>query len=76
MPFGICNALATCQCLIERVLAGLQWYIAVLYFDDITVLSKTFDEHIDHLRKVFARCTEVRLKAKKMHFSISMRPYS
>ena len=62
MSFGLCNAPATFKRLIERTLAGLQWYIAVLYLDDIIVFSKTFDGHIDHLRQVFARLTETGLK--------------
>ncbi|MCG8109893.1 MAG: hypothetical protein JAZ10_03920, partial [Candidatus Thiodiazotropha endolucinida] len=70
MPFGLCNAPATFQRLIERTLAGLQWYIVVLYLDDIIVFSKTFDGHIDHLKQVFARLTEagLKLKAKKCIF--------
>ena len=70
MPFGISNAPATFQRLIEWTLAGLQWYIAVLYLNDIIVFSKTFDGHIDHLKQVFARLTEagLKLKAKKCIF--------
>ena len=70
MPFGLCNAPATFQRLIERTLAGLQWYIAVLYLDDIIVFSKTFDGQLDNLRRVFERLTEagLLLKAKKFVF--------
>ena len=67
MTFGLCNASAIFQRLSERTLAGLQWYTAVLYLDDLIVFSKTFDWHIDNLSKVFARLTEagLKLKAKK-----------
>ena len=70
MPFGLCNAPATFQRLMERALTGLQWYIAVLYLDDVIVFSKTFESHIDHLDKVFSRLTEagLKLKAKKCVF--------
>ena len=64
MPFGLCNAPATFQRLMERTLAGLQWQIAVLYLDDIIVFSKTFEGQIDHLSKVFARLTKTGLKLK------------
>ena len=50
MPFGLTNALATFQCLMESCLGDLH-----LYFDDISVLSKTPEEHIQRLRGVFEK---------------------
>ena len=50
MPFGLCNALGTFQRLIECVLHGLTWHIALIYLDDVLVYSRTFDEHLHHLR--------------------------
>ena len=77
VPFGLCNAPTTFQRLIERTLAGLQWYIAVIYLDDIIAFSKTFDGPIDNLSRVFARLTKAGLKLKsKTVFSFNMRPPS
>ena len=53
MPFGLCNAPATFQSLITRVLAGLHWSVALVYLDDIIVFSPTIEEHFDQLEKVF-----------------------
>ena len=64
MPFGLCNAPATFQRIIERALIGLQWKIAVLYLDDIVVFGRNFDEHMQNLEKVFDRLDEVNLKVK------------
>jgi hypothetical protein len=46
----------------ERVLAGLSWQICLVYLDDIIILSKTFDEHLNNLRQVFERLRETNLK--------------
>ena len=51
MPFGVMNAPAVFQRLMQRVLSGLQ-FISV-YLDDVIVYSETLAEHVSHLRIVF-----------------------
>ncbi len=67
MPFGLCNAPATFQRIMQRILAGLEWKSCFVYLDDVLVASRTFDEHLQHLRDVFLRLREahLRLKPKK-----------
>jgi hypothetical protein len=64
MPFGLCNAPATFQRVIEQALTGLQWKVVVLYLDDIIVYSQSFDEHLENLNLVFDRLQSVNLKLK------------
>ena len=64
MPFGLCNAPSCFQRLMECVLRGLNWRIALIYLDDVLVYSRTFDEHLQHLRLVFDRFREAGLKLK------------
>ena len=67
MSFGLCNAPATFQRLMQRVLAGLEWDSCFVYLDDILIASSTFEEHLRHLREVFERLRQahLRLKPKK-----------
>jgi hypothetical protein len=62
MPFGLCNAPATFERLMELVLAGLPWSVCLLYLDDILVHGKTFEEEILNLREVFGRFRAANLK--------------
>ena len=44
LPFGLTNAPATFERLMERVLHGLQWERCLVYLDDIITFGKSFDE--------------------------------
>ena len=70
MPFGLCNAPATFQRLMQVVLAGLEWSSCFVYIDDILVASKSFEEHLSHLKEVFSRLRKAGLclKPKKCSF--------
>ena len=70
MPFGLCNAPATFQRLMEVVLAGMVWQCCFVYIDDVLVSSSTLEEHLGHLGDVFERLRKVnlRLKPKKCMF--------
>ena len=70
MPFGLCNAPATFERLMERVLGSLQWQICLCYLDDVLVFSRTVNKHLLDLRAVFDkfRDAKLRLKPKKCHF--------
>ena len=51
------------QALINKVLKGLHKF-AVAYLDDIIIFSKSKEEHLEHLRIIFQRLKEARLKLK------------
>ena len=52
MPFGLCIASATFQCLVDLILAGLQWSACLVYLDDIIIMVKSFKEHLVNLGAV------------------------
>ena len=64
MPFGLCNARATFQCLMDLVLAGLQWSHCLVYVDDVIILGCDYDEHFQNLQVVFERLLQAGLKLK------------
>ena len=70
MPFGLCNAPATFQRLLQTVLSGLEGKFCFVYIDDILVCSKSFEEHLQHLQEIFERLRKANLtlKPKKCSF--------
>ena len=62
VPFGLAQALAYFQTLINKVLTGLDF--AMGYLDDIIIFSRSEEEHLIHLEKVFQRLQEAGLKLK------------
>ena len=55
MPFGLVNAPATFQRLMEVVLSGLAREGCLVYLDDVLVMGKTMAEHNKNLRLVLDR---------------------
>ena len=70
-PYGLCNAGATYQRMIDITLSGLPSERVLAYMDDIVVYSKSFDEHIESLNKVFGclRSSSITLKLSKCVFA-------
>ena len=67
VPFGLVQAPAYFQALIKKVLKGLHKF-AVTYLDDITIFSKTEEEHLKHLRIIFQRLKEAGLELKRSKY--------
>ena len=58
MPFGLCNAPATFQRIMNTILRdGLDRFVLV-FLDDILIFSRTKDEHEKHIRAVLTRLRE------------------
>ena len=64
MPFGLCNAGSTFQRLMDVVMRGLNFSILLVYLDDIIVYSRTVEEHVERLEKMFLRLRDANLKLK------------
>ncbi|GBL91854.1 Retrovirus-related Pol polyprotein from transposon 297 [Araneus ventricosus] len=70
MPLGLCNAPATFERLMKTVLHGLTSEACLVYLDDIIIVERTFEEHLNNIRKVFQRLQNANLKLspKKCRF--------
>ena len=64
MPFGLTNAPATFQRLMESCLGDLHLKYCIIYLDDIIIFSKTPEDHIEQLRRVFQKIDEAGLLLK------------
>ena len=64
VPFSLVQAPAYFQALINKVLKGLHKF-SVAYLDDIIIFSKSEEEHLEHLRIIFQKLKEARLKLKR-----------
>src|SRR5579884_3665559 len=73
MPFGLYNAPATFQRTMNTVLGEYNWNFANVYIDDLNVFSKDFEEHLDHLNKVFCRIQNANLKLNPEKYNFGRR---
>ena len=64
MPMGLRNAPSTFQRLMQLVLRGLHWDSVLVYFDDVIVFGRTFDEKLSRLRAVLDRIRNAGLKLR------------
>ena len=62
VPFGLAQALAYFQLLMNKVLKGLKF--TMTYLDDIIIFSQDESQHLEHLEIVFSHLQEAGLKMK------------
>lgn len=63
VPFGLAQAPAYFQKLMNKVLNGLNFAFA--YLDDIIIFSESAEQHLKHIEIVLARLRQAQLKLKK-----------
>jgi len=73
VPFGLCNASSIFQHAMDLALNGFNFYMCLVYLDDIVVYSSTVEEHLLRLRKLFDRLRIANLKLKPSKCSLFLR---
>jgi hypothetical protein len=70
MPFGLTNAPSTFQRAMNSIFKDELYKFVLVYLDDIIIYSKTFNDHLIHLRKVFEllQSAGLRLNRTKCEF--------
>lgn len=65
MPFGLKNALATFQRLMNNILTGLQGIKCFVYLDDIVIFANSLQDHPCKLIDIFKRLEKHNLKLQQ-----------
>ena len=64
MPFGLCNAPATFQRLMQNCMGELNFIYFLIYLNDLIMFLQRAEEHLHRLHVVFDRLREYNLKTK------------
>src|SRR5271157_5017157 len=69
MSYGLTNAPAIFQRLMDLMLSGLNWDVCLAFIDDIIVMSNSFEQQLERLTLVFdrIRAANLKLSPKKCH---------
>ena len=70
MPFGLVGAPRTFQRMMDRILRGLEYKIALAYLDDIIIYGATIEECLANMTIVFERIRQAGLKLKPSKCSL------
>ena len=72
MPFGLTNAPATFMIYMDDLLRPFIDKCAIFYLDDILIFSRSWEEHVKHLRQVFDTLQQHRLYLNMEKWSFAM----
>ena len=70
IPFGLMTVGEKFQRVMDIDFVDEKYKFIVIYLDDITVFSNSYDEHLKHLKHIFWKCRrfDISLNPKKSIF--------
>lgn len=60
MPFGFSSSPSKFTSLMQAIFGQYDWLI--VYFDNLLIISESYEEHLEHVKQVFVDCNEHELK--------------
>ena len=69
LSFGLTNAPALFQRLMDLILTGLTWEVCLVYLDDVIVIADTFERHLERLELVMNRLQRAGLSSIRRNVS-------
>jgi len=77
LVMGLSNSAQCWQRLLTKVLSEMLFKYAIVYLDDVLLLSRNFNEHMRHLQMVFDkfRQAKLRMNGKKCKFAVTQVKY-
>jgi hypothetical protein len=72
MPFGLTNAPATFQSCMNHIFRKQLWKFLLVFFYDLLIYSKTWEEHLAHLEEILSIMDEQSLYAKESKCEFGM----
>lgn len=70
LPFGLIDLVVEFQKMLDQVLGPEILQLAAVYVDDIHIKSKSFNEHVQHLERIFQKLSQhhITINRKKSQF--------
>jgi hypothetical protein len=72
LAFGLTNAPATFQSVMNRIFSRFIGKFVLVYLDDILIYSKTKEEHLEHLQVVMQEGTQAVCQVEKVFIHATM----
>jgi hypothetical protein len=72
VPFGLTNVLATFQSCMNHLFKKRMRKFLLVFFDDLLIYSKTWEEHLHHVEHILAIMEEQYLYAKESKYEFGM----